>query len=61
MHNTGFNVEKCKFMHIGSSNLESEYKMRGKNYTKTKDEKDVPIRSNLKPTKQCKKAATKAT
>jgi hypothetical protein len=38
-------------------------KMRGKNLTKTEIEKDVGVHisSNLKPTEQCKKAATKAT
>lgn len=61
----GFNPEKCKVMHIGHS-LDTKYSMnvKGKVWEleETKEERDLGIivTSNLKPSQQCAKAASKA-
>ena len=61
----GFNPEKCKVMHIGHS-LDTKYSMKvqGKVWEleETTEERDLGIivTSNLKPSRQCVKAASKA-
>jgi len=61
----GFNPEKCKVMHIGHS-LDTKYSMKvqGKVWEleETTEERDLGIivTSNLKPSQQCVKAASKA-
>ena len=50
-----FNIDKCKVMHIGNSNLEAKYEMSGKKLEQTKEEKDlgVIVSDNFKVGKQC--------
>ena len=61
----GFNAEKCKVMHIGHS-YETKYRMNVQGtvweLAETKEERDLGIivTSNLKPSQQCIKAASKA-
>ena len=61
----GFNPEECKVMHIGHS-LDTKYSMKvqGKVWEleETTEERDLGIivTSNLKPSRQCVKAASKA-
>jgi len=61
----GFNPEKCKVMHIGHS-FETKYRMKIQEKVweleETKEERDLGIivTSNLKPSQQCVKAASKA-
>ena len=38
-----FNLEKCKSLHIGRSNLKHVYKMKGKNLKQVVDEKDLGV------------------
>lgn len=38
-----FNIEKCKVMHLGTRNLEQEYKMNGMVLQETSSEKDLGI------------------
>ena len=54
-----FNVAKCKIMHVGTNNPCYKYTMCGEELVEVDEEKDigVVITKNLKPTKQCKKAA----
>ena len=57
-----FNTDKCKTMHIGRQNDQSEYFMNGQKLSKTEKEKDigVMIHRTLKPSHQCGEAARKA-
>jgi len=57
-----FNTDKCKTMHIGRKNDQSEYLMNGQKLSKTEKEKDigVMIHRTLKPSHQCGEAARKA-
>ena len=57
-----FNVQKCKIMHVGRSNPRHEYTMLGHVLSTTEEEKDlgVLVTSNLKPAKQCARAAATA-
>jgi ribonuclease P/MRP protein subunit RPP40 len=57
----GFNVDKCKVMHIGRNNRKVEYFMEGRKLEKVKEEKDlgIMISDNLKVNNQCVKAAKK--
>ncbi len=50
-----FNVAKCKVLHVGTSNTNSIYNLRGLQIKTTDTEKDlvVIISNNLKTTKQC--------
>jgi hypothetical protein len=58
-----FNIEKCKIMHVGANNPKYEYTMDGKKLTAVTEETDVGVvvQSNLKPAKQCQRAANTAT
>jgi hypothetical protein len=58
-----FNVDKCKIMHVGRSNPQYEYKMNDKILRAVEVETDVGVlvQDNLKPGKQCQKAANVAT
>ena len=38
-----FNVEKCKVMHIGKSNIKAEYKLLNQKISITKEEKDLGV------------------
>ena len=38
-----FNLEKCKSLHIGISNLKHVYKMKGNNLKQVVDEKDLGV------------------
>ena len=38
-----FNLEKCKSLHIGRSNLKHVYKMKGKHLKQVVDEKDLGV------------------
>ncbi len=57
-----FNVKKCKILHIGNNNPRHKYRMNGIELDETDQEKDIGviISSNLKPAKQCQKAAATA-
>jgi ribonucleases P/MRP protein subunit RPP40 len=57
-----FNVNKCKVMHIGRNNQQSDYTMNNTTLGKTKEEKDlgVTISDKLKPAAQCARAAKTA-
>ena len=57
-----FNIEKCKIMHLGRGNPQSIYHMEGTVLKTTDVEKDLGVwmSETLKPSVQCKKAATKA-
>ena len=50
-----YNVNKCKILHIGSSNDRSNYSMNGTELLKVNEEKDlgVNISNDLKPGKHC--------
>ena len=56
------NVSKCKVIHFGSSNFKFNYCMNNTNLDCVDDEKDlgVVVYSNLKPSKQCALAASRA-
>jgi hypothetical protein len=58
-----FNVDKCKIMHVGRSNPQHENRMNGKLLKVVDVETDVRVlvQDNLKPGKQCQKAANTAT
>ena len=58
-----FNVAKCHVMHIGKNNPQHQYRMDGVVLKETEEERDIGITvtSNLKPAKQCLKAAATAT
>jgi hypothetical protein len=57
-----FNVEKCKIMHVGRNNPRYEYFIDGVRLKVVEEENDVGVivQSNLKPAKQCQKAANTA-
>jgi hypothetical protein len=57
-----FNVDKCKIMHIGRNNPGYDYYINGKKLKVVEEETDVgvTVQQNLKPTKQCQKAANTA-
>ena len=50
-----FNVDKCKVLHIGSSNDHTNYTMNGSDLPETIQEKDlgIIISADLKPSKHC--------
>ena len=56
-----FNIEKCKVMHMGNSNIETKYEMGGKELEVVMEEKDlgVIVCDKFKVSKQCLKAANK--
>src|ERR1043165_4710767 len=56
-----FDIDKCKVMHIGNSNLEAKYEMSGKELEQIKEEKDleVIVCNNFKVGKQCLKTCNK--
>jgi hypothetical protein len=58
-----YNIEKCKIMHVGRSNPGYEYSMNGKILKTVSEETDIGVivQSNLKPGKQCQRAANVAT
>jgi hypothetical protein len=58
-----YNIEKCKIMHVGRSNPGYEYSMNGKTLRAVSEETDIGVivQSNLKPGKQCQRAANVAT
>ena len=57
-----FNVAKCKIMHVGRNNPRAEYTMGGTVLNTTDKEKDigVMVMTSLKPSTQCKEAASRA-
>ena len=57
-----FNADKCKIIHFGRRNPEFEYSINGHTLETVEEEKDVGvmISCDLKPSKQCAKAAKKA-
>ena len=57
-----FNTSKCHVMHVGRANPSHQYKMNGKVLTVSEEERDigVTVTRNLKPSKQCQKAAQTA-
>jgi hypothetical protein len=57
-----FNIEKCKIMHVGRNNPRYDYYMDGKKLKVVEEETDVGIviQQNLKPAKQCQRAANTA-
>jgi hypothetical protein len=57
-----FNVKKCKVVHFGRSNKKYEYTMLGEKLAEADAERDigVEVQNNLKPSKQCAKAAATA-
>jgi len=57
-----FNVTKCHVMHIGKNNVKHTYNMSGKVLGITEEERDigVTVTNNLKPSRQCQKAAQTA-
>jgi hypothetical protein len=58
-----YNIEKCKIMHVGRSNPGYQYSMNGKTLKAVSEETDIGVivQSNLKPGKQCQRAANVAT
>ena len=57
-----FNTSKCRVMHLGRANSKYEYTMGNHTLEVTTEEKDlgVIISSNLKPSRQCQQAYSKA-
>ena len=57
-----FNVEKCHVLHLGRTNERRIYSMNGTQLITTEMEKDIGVLvcENLKPSKQCEKAARTA-
>jgi len=57
-----YNIAKCKIMHLGHNNPAYEYTMLNTPLLTTESERDlgVMVDKNLKPSKQCQKAAGKA-
>jgi hypothetical protein len=57
-----FNVDKCKVMHMGRNNPGYDYYINGTKLKVVNDETDVGviIQNNMKPAKQCQKAANTA-
>jgi hypothetical protein len=58
-----FNIEKCKFMHVGRKNPSYDYYMNGIKLQVVEQEIDIGviIQKDLKTTKQCQKASNTAT
>jgi hypothetical protein len=57
-----FNIDKCKVMHFGASNLGCTYSMNSQNLCVVTEEKDlgVIVQNNLKVTSQCAKVVKTA-
>jgi hypothetical protein len=57
-----FNVEKCKIMHVGRNNPRYDYYINGTKLKVVEEETDIGVivQSNMKPAKQCQKAANTA-
>ena len=57
-----FNVKKCKVMHFGRNNPGNKYMMNGVELEVVDDERDIGVKvsANLKPSKHCQEAASKA-
>jgi ribonucleases P/MRP protein subunit RPP40 len=57
-----FNVQKCKIMHFERRNTKHTYEMEGMQLAEVEEERDIGviITNNLKPAKQCAKAAATA-
>ena len=57
-----FNVSKCKVLHVGRKNRKLEYSMGNRLLESVKEEKDlgVLISDNLKSSRQCQAAYSKA-
>ena len=57
-----FNLAKCHVLHLGKKNPEHSYSLGGETITSVEEERDIGviITRNLKPTKQCEKAARTA-
>ena len=57
-----FNVAKCHVMHVGQNNPRHKYHMQGEALKTTEEERDigVTVTVNLKPSRQCQKAAQTA-
>src|SRR6266516_7878018 len=56
-----FNINKCKVMHIGNSNMRIDYEMKGERLQVVEQETDlgIEINNNLKWDAQCRRAAKK--
>ena len=54
-----FNVKKCKVLHVGHRNPRCEYQIDGVRLEVVEEEKDlgVVVASDMKPSRQCEKAA----
>ncbi len=54
-----FNVKKCKILHVGRGNPGHDYEMDGEKLQEVETEKDIGImiHKDLKPARQCQKAA----
>ena len=50
-----FNVDKCKVLHVGNSNVHANYTMNGVHLASVEQEKDLGVvfSNDLKPSKQC--------
>ena len=57
-----FNADKCHILHMGKNNPSHKYTLGGVQLEATEEEKDIGvlISKNLKPTKQCERAARTA-
>ena len=57
-----FNIDKCSVMHIGHSNMQSNYKMSNKQFPKTDQQRDlgIVITKYLKWQKQTEKSSKTA-
>jgi hypothetical protein len=57
-----FNIPKCKIMHVGRGNPGYKYSIDGQELVEVDEEKDIGVivQKNLKPGKQCEKAANMA-
>jgi len=57
-----FNIDKCKVMHLVPNNVKAKYEMNGKYLEEVIEERDfgVIIQSDLKCSKQCLKAVSRA-
>ena len=57
-----FNIDKCKVLHVGFNNNKEKYVLDSCDLSAVSDEKDlgVIVSSDLKMSKQCKKASSTA-
>jgi hypothetical protein len=57
-----FNIPKCKIMHVGRRNPEYSYSINGQELSVVEEEKDIGVivQKNIKPGKQCERAANMA-